>query len=194
MNLVHVSKRSVTTISVGGHTYCPASFQRLSAVIKGGKQDCMYSRKLSSTAVYLWHGAVHAAKAVGLCIVVVVSPPKEIECGHSGCVVVLANHRYDSSSAHLCNSSCVSHIRSALAVRHVYSPMSVVDIVQLGCVSTVELYIPSVVYSFHWRATSMLEFVPPVCNMQVQLARDINVRICTYRLYYTQFNWRALQC
>ncbi|KAK2154508.1 hypothetical protein NP493_2177g00005 [Ridgeia piscesae] len=78
MNLVHVSKRSVTTISVGGHTYCPASFQRLSAVIKGGKQDCMYSRKLSSTAVYLWHGAVHAAKAVGLCIVVVVSPPKEM--------------------------------------------------------------------------------------------------------------------
>ncbi|KAK2174831.1 hypothetical protein NP493_772g02054 [Ridgeia piscesae] len=194
MNLVHVSKRSVTPISAGGHTYCPASFQRLSAVVKGGKQDCVYSRKLSCAAVYLWRGAVHAAKAVGLCIVVVVSPPEEIECGHSGRVVVLANHRYDSSSAHLCNSSCVSHIRSALAVRHVYSPMSVVDIVQLACVSTVELYIPSVVYSFHWRATSMLEFVPPVCSMQVQLARDINVRICTYRLYYTQFNWRALQC
>ena len=194
MNLVHVSKRSVTTISVGGHTYCPASFQRLSAVIKGGKQDCMYSRKLSSTAVYLWHGAVHAAKAVGLCIVVVVSPPKEIECGHSGRVVLLANHRYDSSSAHLCSSLCVSHIRSALAVRHVYSPMSVVDIVQLACVSTVELYIPSVVYSFHWRAASMLEFVHTVCSMQLQLARVVNVsstgalsnvRICTYRLYYT---------
>ena len=194
MNLVHVSKRSVTTISVGGHTYCPASFQRLSAVVKGGKQDCVYSRKLSCAAVYLWRGAVHAAKAVGLCIVVVVSPPKEIECGHSGRVVVLANHRYDSSSAHLCSSSSVSHIRSALAVRHVYSPMSVIDIVQLACVSTVELYIPSVVYSFHWRATSMLEFVHTVCSMQVQLARDINVRICTYRLYYTQFNWRALQC
>ncbi|KAK2146296.1 hypothetical protein NP493_3692g00000 [Ridgeia piscesae] len=111
------------------HTYCPASFQRLSAVVKGGKQDCVYSRKLSCAAVYLWRGAVHAAKAVGLCIVVVVSPPEEIECGHSGRVVVLANHRYDSSSAHLCSSSCVSHIRSALAVRHVYSPMSVVDIV-----------------------------------------------------------------
>ena len=170
-----ISKHSVTTISVGGHTYCPASFQRLSAVIKGGKQDCMYSRKLSSTAVYLWHGAVHAAKAVGLCIVVVVSPPEEIECGHSGRVVVLANHRYDSSSAHLCSSLCVSHIRSALAVRHVYSPMSVVDIVQLACVSTVELYIPSVVYSFHWRAASMLEFVHTVCSMQLQLARDVNI-------------------
>ena len=101
MNLVHVSKRSVMTISVGGHTYCPASFQRLSAVVKGGKQDCVYSRKLCA-AVYLWRGAVHAAKSVGLCIVVVVSPPEEIECGHSGRVVVLANHRYDSSSAHLC--------------------------------------------------------------------------------------------
>ena len=83
------------------HTYCPASFQRLSAVVKGGKQDCVYSRKLCA-AVYLWRGAVHAAKSVGLCIVVVVSPPEEIECGHSGRVVVLANHRYDSSSAHLC--------------------------------------------------------------------------------------------
>ena len=82
MNLVHVSKRSVTTISVGGHTYCPASFQRLSAVVKGGKQDCVYSRKLCA-AVYLWRGAIHAAKAVGLCIVVVVSPPEEIECGYT---------------------------------------------------------------------------------------------------------------
>ena len=97
------------------------------------------------------------------------------ECCHSGRVVVLANHRYDSSSAHLCSSLCVSHIRSALAVRHVYSPMSVVDIVQLACVSTVELYIPSVVYSFHWRAASMLEFVHTVCSMQLQLARVVNV-------------------
>ena len=58
------------------------------------------------------------------------------------------------------------HIRSALAFRHVYSPMSVVDIVQLVCVSAVELYIPSVVYLVH-----------TVCSMQVQLARLVNVRI-----------------
>ena len=141
--------------------------------------------------MYLWRGAVHTSKAVGLYIVVVVSPPEEIECGHPGRVVVLANHRYDSASAHLCSSSCVPHIRSALAFRHVYSPMSVVDIVQLAYVSTVELYIPSVVYSFHWRTMSMLEFAHIVCSMQVQLARDVNVRICTYHLYYTQFNWRV---
>ena len=127
--------------------------------------------------MYLCRGAVHTSKAVGLCIVVVVSPPEEIECGHSGRVVVLANHRYDSASAYLCSNSCVPHIRSALAVRHVYSPMSLVDIVQLACVSTVELFIPSVVYSFHWRATSMLEFVHTVCSMQVQLARLANVKI-----------------
>ena len=70
----------------------------------------MYSRKLSHAAVYLGRGAVHTAKAVGLCIVVVVSPPEEIECGHSGRVVVIASHRYDSSSAHLCSALvCVSH-------------------------------------------------------------------------------------
>ena len=38
-------------------------------------------------------------------IVVVVSPPDTIVSGHSGRVVLLANHRYDNSSAHLCSSS-----------------------------------------------------------------------------------------
>ena len=56
-----IQKRSVTTNSVG----CPASSQRLSAVVEGGKQDGGYSRIQSYAAVYLLRGAVHAAMAVG---------------------------------------------------------------------------------------------------------------------------------
>ena len=56
-----IQKRSVTTNSVG----CPASCQRLSAVVEGGKQDGGYSRIQSYAAVYLLRGAVHAAMAVG---------------------------------------------------------------------------------------------------------------------------------
>ncbi|KAK2181043.1 hypothetical protein NP493_412g00010 [Ridgeia piscesae] len=48
------------------------------------QQADVITNVLVGRSVYLWPGAVHAAKTVGLCIVVVVSPPEEIECGHSG--------------------------------------------------------------------------------------------------------------
>ena len=57
--------------------------------------------------------------------------PEESVCGHSGRVVLLANHRYDSSFAHLSGSALARvAARSFCAGRSsLYLPMSVVDIV-----------------------------------------------------------------
>ena len=113
-----IQKRSVTTNSVG----CPASIQRLSAVVEGGKQDGGYSRIQSYAAVYLWSVAVHTAMAIGYALSSLSHLPMRLSAvtlgGHSGRVVLLANHRYDKSSAHLCSSSGLPRSRSALAVRH----------------------------------------------------------------------------
>ena len=127
-----IQKRLVTTNSVG----CPASCQRLSAVVEGGKQDGGYSRIQSYAAVYLLRGAVHAAMAVGYASSSVSHLPRRFVSGHFGRVVGspiidMIIHLLTSVVARVvAQSFCAG--RSSL-----YSPMSVVDIVQTACVSTV---------------------------------------------------------
>ena len=136
-----IQKRSVTTNSVGGHRCCPSSSQCLSGGAYKRREAglCVLTNTQSYTVVC---GSAFVAwsrpRSHGgwICIVVGVASPEEIVSGHFGRVVGspiidMIIHLLTSIVARVvAQSFCAG--RSSL-----YSPMSVVDIVQTACVSTV---------------------------------------------------------